>query len=203
MAEDIAEDAYRFLRSHLAGKIRFDGERIEIRVAPAPDGSLVASVMVAMLRSVDVVLELPDDSDDGIQVQVTLEEIKEDGPMGALCDRWCIYHGEPPDVRWARMSIDAARFHGYFVDGTALARPNPFAAQEPALCRMLNDGMLPAIVRAAETTAGHRLAAARVVGVDPWGIDVRAQLGIARIPSPSPLADPAEVGPWVAGFATS
>ena len=101
------------------------------------------------------------------------------------------------------MSIDAARFHGYFVDGTALARPNPFAAQEPALCRMLNDGMLPAIVRAAEATAGHRLAAARVVGVDPWGIDVRAQLGIARIPSPSPLADPAEVGPWVAGFATS
>ena len=56
-------------------------------------------------------------------------------------------------------------------------------------------------MRAAEVTAGHRLTEPKVVGVDPWGIDVRAQLGIARIPAPSPFADPGAMEPWIAGFA--
>lgn len=197
MSDTTADEAYAFLRAHLAGKIRFDGERIEIRVAPGPDGSLVASVMVAMLRAVDVVLELPDDSDDGMQVQVTLEQIEESGPHGALCDRWCIYHGEPPDVRWARMSVDAARWHGYFVDGSALARENSFASCEPALCKALNASGLEAVARAAEAAGGHRLADPRVVGVDPWGIDVRSTLGIARIPAPAPWASPDEPLAWL------
>jgi hypothetical protein len=93
MSDEIAEEAYRFLRAHLSGRIRFDGERVEIRVAPTPDGNLVAPVMVAMLRAVDVAIELPDDSDESLVLQVTLEQITEEGPDGALCDRWCFYHG--------------------------------------------------------------------------------------------------------------
>jgi hypothetical protein len=197
MSDTTADDAYAFLRAHLAGKIRFDSERIEIRVAPGPDGSLVASVMVAMLRAVDVVLELPDDSDDGMQVQVTLEQIEESGPHGALCDRWCIYHGEPPDVRWARMSVDAARWHGYFIDGSALTRENPFAAREPAACKALNASGLEAVTRAAEAAGGHRLVNPKVVGVDPWGIDVRSTLGVVRIPAPAPWRSPSEPLAWL------
>ena len=200
MEPPLVDEAYGFLRAHLSGRIRFDGERVEIRVAPAPDGTLVAPVMVAMLRSVDTVLELPDDGDDGIQLQVTLAQIEETGPDGGLCDRWCIYHGEPPDVRWARMTVEAASFHGHFVDGQALARPNAFAAEEPALCRRLNTERLDAIVRAAEVTAGHRLTEPKVVGVDPWGIDVRSRLGIARIQAESALASASDVEPWLAGI---
>ena len=77
MEPPLVDEAYGFLRAHLSGRIRFDGERVEIRVAPAPDGTLVAPVMVAMLRSVDTVLELPDDGDDGIQLQVTLAQSEE------------------------------------------------------------------------------------------------------------------------------
>lgn len=201
MAEDIADEAYRFLRAHLCGRIRFDGERVEIRVAPAPDGCLVAPVMVSMLRSVDVVLELPDDSDESLQVQVTLEQVDESGGHGALCDRWCIYHGEPPDVRWARMTIDAARFRDHFIDGQALARPNPFAEQEAALCRRLNAECRGQVAAAAEARGGHRLKDPTVVGVDPWGIDARGALGIARISADAPLASPAGVGPWLAALA--
>ena len=193
MSEDIAEEAYRFLRAHLSGRIRFDGDRIEIRVAPTPEGHLVAPVMVAMLRSVDVVLELPDDGEDSLELQVTLEEIKEQGPDGALCDRWCFYHGEPPDVRWARMQVDAARFKGYFVDGQALMRANPFAVQEPALCKELNAQCRDAVIAAAERTGTHRLADPKVVGVDPWGIDARAQVGMARIPADPPFASAEDV----------
>jgi hypothetical protein len=195
MSDAIAEEAFQFLRAHLAGRIRFDGERVEIRVAPTPDGNLVAPVMVAMLRALDVAIELPDDSDESLVLQVTLEQIEEGGPDGALCDRWCIYHGEPPDVRWAKILIDAARYKGYFIDGQAIVRANPFAAQEPALCKELNAGCRDAVVRAAETvpSGGHRLVDPRVVGVDPWGIDARAQLGVARIPANPPFAAPEDV----------
>lgn len=193
MSEDIADEAYAFLRAHLSGRIRFDGERVEIRVVPAPSGHLVAPVMVAMLRSVDTVLELPDDGDDSLELQVTLEQVTEDGPDGALCDRWCIYHGEPPDVRWARIQVDAARYRGYFVDGQALMRANPFADREAALCKELNAHCRDAVVRAAERTGTHRLADPVVVGVDPWGIDARTRLGIARIPMAPPFASPDEV----------
>jgi hypothetical protein len=31
------------------------------------------------------------------------------------------------------------------------------------------------------------------VGVDPWGIDARAQLGVARIPANPPFAAPEDV----------
>lgn len=202
MSEAIIDDAYQFLRAHLAGKIRFDGERIDIKIAPAPDGHLVASVMVSMLRSVDVVLELPDDSDDGLTVQVTLEAIEESGPYGALCDRWCIYNGEPPDVRWARMQIDAARFKGYFIDGQALTRANPFAEWEGAICKELNAACQPQVIAAALHTGKHQLVDPKVVGVDPWGIDVRAQIGIARIPASTPISSHESVKGWLATLAS-
>ena len=181
MSEAIAEEAYEFLRAHLMGRIRFDGDRVDIKVAPTPSGHLVASVMVSMLRSVDVVLELPDDGDDSLELQVTLEQIEENGPDGALCDRWCIYHGEAPDVRWARIQIDAARYKGYFVDGQALMRENPFVAQEGALCKELNAHCREGVMRAAESTGAHRLIDPKVVGVDPWGIDARGLIGVARL----------------------
>lgn len=192
MVEPLVEDAYDYLRAHLSGRLRFDADRIDMRVAPAPDGTLIASVMVAMLRAVDTVLELPDDSDDSMTVQVTLEELSETGPDGALCDRWSIYHGEPPDVRWARMHIDAARFRGHFIDGVGLARANPFATREPALCKEINEKYAALLAPAALATGEHKLAAPRLVGVDPWGFDLRAHMGIARVPCRPPMQRPEE-----------
>lgn len=187
MTEPLVEDAYDYLRAHLSGRLRFDSDRLEMRVAPAPDGTLVASVMVAMLRAVDTVLELPDDSDDSMTVQVTLEEITETGPDAALCDRWCIYHGEPPDVRWARMHIDAARFRGHFIDGLGLTRENPFAQREPALCKDINENHAALLAPAALAAGGHKLAEPKLVGVDPWGFDLRGHLGIARVVCRPPM----------------
>ena len=42
--------ARAFLRAHLSGTIAFDGEFVPIKVVVAPDGALIAPVMVAMLR---------------------------------------------------------------------------------------------------------------------------------------------------------
>jgi hypothetical protein len=97
-------------------------------------------MMVAMLTAGDVVLHLPDEDEDALQLMVTIEPIDEHGPDGGLADRWRIHHGEPPDVRWGAMTIDAARFRGYFLDAEAFALTNPLAADEVALCSEANAG---------------------------------------------------------------
>ena len=127
---EIITGARAFLRANLSGTIGFDEEFIPIKIVVAPDGALVAPVMVAMLRALDVVVFLPEEDDAAMQLQVTLEEIEDKGEHAALCDRWRIYHGEPEDVRWARISIDAAKFDGRMFDGLALMHANALAEAE-------------------------------------------------------------------------
>ena len=90
---EIITGARAFLRANLTGTIGFDDEFIPIKVVIAPDGHLVAPVMVAMLRAFDVVIFLPAEDDAAMQLQVTLEEIQDKDEHAALCDRWRIYHG--------------------------------------------------------------------------------------------------------------
>ncbi len=177
---DVPQLAFQFMRSNLSGHIAFDGDRRTIKVAPLPDGRLVAPVMVAMLRSTDVVVELPDDGDDSLQLTVTLEGLDPNGTDGFACDRWRIYHGDPPDVRWALLSIDAGRYRGWFIDGPALMRENPLAACEPAICRDANLE-LATLKRAIHKVVGSDPPSALLVGADPWGFDVRRHVDVVRL----------------------
>ena len=192
--DDSIDDACRYLHAHLTGLIGFDGEFVPIKLVIAPDGALIAPVMVAMLRSFDVALFLPDEAEDSMHMQVTLEEISEKGerdgvPSGALCDRWRIYHGEPEDVRWARITIDAARFRGLMFDGIALMRPNPLADVEAKLCRRINAEMRETLKAAVATVADLEVEDPRLVGVDPLGFDVRGRFDVVRLPADPPIAD--------------
>jgi hypothetical protein len=178
-----------YLRAHLTGLIGFDGEFVPIKLAIAPDGALVAPVMVAMLRSFDVALFLPDEGEDSMHMQVTLEEVSERGDHAVLCDRWRIYHGEPEDVRWARITIDAAKFRGMVFDGLALMRPNPLADAEAKLCRRINAEMRETLKAAVATVVGLEVEDPRLVGVDPLGFDVRGRFDVVRLPADPPIAD--------------
>lgn len=186
---DAILEARRFLRANLAGVIGFDGEFVPIKVVVAPDGALVAPVMVAMLRAFDVALFLPDEDPASMHMQVTLEEISEKGEHGALCDRWRIYHGEPEDVRWARISIDAAKFGGMMFDGLALMEPNPLAADEARLCRAANGDHRDDLRAAVASVRGLAVEDPRLVGVDPLGFDVRGRFDVIRLPADPPIAD--------------
>lgn len=186
---DAIIDACGYLRAHLSGLIGFDGEFVPIKVVVAPDGALVAPVMVAMLRSFDNALFLPDEGDDSMHMQVTLEEISEKGEHAALCDRWRIYHGEPEDVRWARITIDAARFRGLMFDGLALMRPNALADVEARLCRRINGEMRETLKAAVATVVGLEVEDPRLVGVDPLGFDVRGRFDVVRLPADPPISD--------------
>src|SRR4051794_25044944 len=110
MSDASIENAYAFLRRHTRGELRFDEHLRPLKFVIVPDGRLVAPAMVAMLQSVDTVLFVPACAENAMEIQVTLEPFEERGPDAASADRWRIYHGEPDDVRWAYLSIDAARF---------------------------------------------------------------------------------------------
>ena len=180
---EIITGARAFLRANLTGTIGFDEEFIPIKLVVAPDGALVAPVMVAMLRALDVVVFLPEEDDAAMQLQVTLEEIEDKGEHAALCDRWRIYHGDAPDVNWARLAIDACRHAGYYVDAEAVVVPNALASIEPAACKAINGDparLLKAIPGSSRTTTKD----VRVVGIDPDGMDVRRAFDVVRVPWP-------------------
>ncbi len=163
-----------------------------MRVVILPDGRLAASVMVAMIRAFDTVLLLPDDVPEGLHMEVTLEEFDEHGPHGAAADRWRVYHGDPPDVRWALMTIEAARFESHFVDGSALIRNSTLARDEARLIKTMNADL--AVLRAlCQSHLPISLEDPRVVGVDPDGLDIRGAFEIHRLEFPSRAESAREV----------
>jgi hypothetical protein len=189
--DPVIADACRHLRANLVGILRFDDEALPIRFVVAPDGRLVVSAMVAMLRSGDVSLAIPDEGEESLELMLSLEEFSESGPLAGLADRWRIHHGEPPDVRWAVGGIDAGRFRGYFIDGEAFELSNPLAAEEAAICSEANASLRPQLRAAALAEARRRnrppaewgLDAPTLVGADPGGFDLRGAYGILRIES--------------------
>ncbi|MFM7808696.1 MAG: hypothetical protein ACKPEA_12355, partial [Planctomycetota bacterium] len=81
MHDEAVDQTLSFLHATLRGNIRFDGDRVPIKVIVAPDGRVVAPVMESMLRSVEVVLELPDDGDESLQLMVSLERLDAEGEL--------------------------------------------------------------------------------------------------------------------------
>ncbi len=177
--------AVAFLRGNLSGLLRFDTEYMPLRIVVAPDGRLVASVMESMLRSTDCALHLPEEPDDRdrdvIQLMVTLDRFEESGPEGILADRWRIYHGDPPDVRWATMSIDFCKFRDLAIDGEAMMPANPIADAEPSICRRFNESSGTGLRRLVLQRAEVELEDPKIVGVDSLGFDVRGRFEVARI----------------------
>lgn len=188
-----AEEAHGFLRGHTSGDLRFDEQCRPLKYIVGPDGSLVAPLVYAMLSCDNAVLCVPCDTEDAMEIQVTPAPLDAEGPDGGLTDRWRIYHGDPLDTHWARLGIDAARFKRWVIDGTELVRANPLAADEPRLCREINQEHAATLRRFCTQAAGIDVIAPTLVGIDPLGFDVRRRFDVVRVPAPSPMTTPDEV----------
>lgn len=187
--DPIVDRAHLCVRSSSRGELRFEDHLRPLKYVVAPDGRLVAPVMVAMLSAPETVLFVPQCVEGAMELLVTLEPFEEAGEHGALADRWRIYHGEPEDVRWAILDPDAARFEGHVVDGEPLTRPNPLAGVEPKLCRLLNDAPRDALRSLCARHADADVEAPVAVGVDPTGIDVRRRFDVVHVPATEPMTD--------------
>lgn len=190
LMDSLVENAYAFLRANTKADLRFEEHLRPIKYVIAPDGRLVAPVMVAMLDAVDTVLFVPECVEDSMELMVTLEPFDERGDprnTGAMADRWRIHHGEPEDVRWALMHIDVARFADQVIDGDALMQPNPLAEVESRICRHMNDDHADDLRAICLRYANMEIKQPVMVAIDPDGIDVRARFDVVRIPSTEPM----------------
>ncbi|MBL8746446.1 MAG: hypothetical protein JNK58_08845 [Phycisphaerae bacterium] len=176
------EHALAVFTANLEGQLRFDEHFIHLKYVFDPrDGRLIASVPVAVLHAADLVLDIPEENDDALQLLVTAEE----APESIATDRWLAYHGHPEHVRWAAFWIDSARHGPWVFDGDALTFPNLLAADEPVLCKKLNAD--PARLAAlCQRFAGVPIPKPVCVGVDPRGLHVRASFGVVRVRFDSP-----------------
>lgn len=177
----LLKQAAEHLHAWTTGDLRFDEHIRPIRYVFAPDGRLVAPMMVAMLQAAETVVHVPVADESAMELLVSTCEFEEDGAEGRLADRWRIYHGDPPDVHWAFMSIDLVRFHGMVIDGEALQLPNPLATIEPSLCGEINREHSNTVRASVARQLNVETEDPRIVGIDPRGIDVRARFDVMRL----------------------
>ena len=189
---DVVEAAYAFLRGHTRGDLQFEDHARPIRFVIGPDGRVATSVMYAMLEAVDTVLFVPREGDGAMEMGVTLLRLDERGGDGAMTDRWRIYHGDPQDIHWAFLEIDAARYEGSVIDGPALVRANPLADDESRLCRMINQEHRQDLEPLCRRVADVEIENPVMVGIDPLGIDVRGPFDVVRVPSTEPMPTAAD-----------
>lgn len=171
------EHARSVFNANPEGRLLFDEHAITIKYIVDPkDGRLVASVPVAVFSAADLVLNVPEETADALQLLVSAEECDE----CTATDRWLAYHGEPEHVRWATFWIDSARHGPWVFDGDALTLPNPLIAHETALCKLLNTDKAK-LAKVCQRFAGVPVPDPVCVGVDPRGLHIRARFGVVRV----------------------
>ena len=189
----MAESAWKFLRSNTTATIKFGEHTRDISYVISKTGELIIPAMVAMLQPCDTIMFVPEYSEGCMEMHVSLRQFIETGDDGLLADRWNVYHGDSPEVQWARVTIDAARFHEMFIDGESLCRENILAEVEGALCKELNAECKEKVRALCVAKTLVTIEDPVVVGVDQFGIDVRAAFGIVRVPADSVLTSADDV----------
>ncbi len=191
-------DARDHLHAHREGTLLADGSASTIRLVQ-DRGRLVFPATPALAQAEEMTLFLPrEDPADDDELQLMLSATQMD-PADAGADRWQAYHGHPPLNRWAACTIDGARFKGRVVDHEPLNAPNPIAPAEPRLCRLLNADRAR-LATVCKLIAGIAPADPVAVGVDDLGIDIRARLGIIRLPFRDPAPTPADAESRIAAL---
>lgn len=175
--QDALEHALAVFAANCEGRLVLEDQALTFKYVVDPAGGrLVASVPAAVLLAGELVLFVPEETEDALQLLLSAEECAE----CAASDRWIAYHGEPEHVHWAACWVDSGKHGPWVFDGDAFTRPNPLAPVECALCRMLNEDKT-ALSAACRRLTGVDVPQPMCVGVDPRGAHVRARFGIVRL----------------------
>ncbi len=179
----------RMIRRHCDASLRFDEHFQPVRYCRATDGRLIVPAMAAMQMAEELVLHVPDATDQSLQLMVTGEPFAEHDALGREADRWRIHFGEPEDLQWLALELDLGKRDGFVFDGEALQEPHAFPEHEPALLR----AVLPEqnlIEQRVASILGHAPEDARPVAADQHGLTVRVRLGTVRLEFEAPQHDP-------------
>lgn len=133
-------------------------------------------------------LHVPDDTDlDALHLLGTPAEI--DPRTTEAGDRWHAYHLKPPFPRMLALELDSIKTRELLIDAADASFVNPLRWSEPSLCRLGNADPVR-LARLCERCTGTLPASPLMVGMDPWGLDLRARLGVIRVEFEEPARDP-------------
>jgi hypothetical protein len=175
------DEAQRCLAAHRVGTLSF-GEHVRpVKfIIDNDDGRIICPVMSAALEEPELVLFIPEESDESLQLLLGAEEIDEKDHALSI-DRWMAHHGEPDDIYWVACWIDAARHGPHVIDGDAMMGGNVLKGSEAATCRRLNNAKDD--LRALCSRFGKMDVEDPVcVGVTPRGLSVRTRFDVIFVP---------------------
>jgi len=201
-AEAIAlQTARDLVARNREGTLLTDGQAFPIKfIADPATGDLIAPVPDEALDASNLLLFVPNESFDAIQLLVEADLI----PESALTDRWCAYHLSQNHPVWARLTIDSAKHDRWVFNADQLSPPNPIAADEPALCRLLNADK-SALSRLVQSISKSDAPDPVCVGVNADGVYIRARFSVLLVPfeKPAPNTDEARqrINHWLSAAA--
>lgn len=193
---DEHEHARARLLSHLAGMIVCEDGAEPARLVIAEAGG---SVTLPMHHDLDEAghwsFAAPQELDPTIELSLEpldpgAHELPEPDEIEA--DRWLAYHGStPPKCRLVSLGVAFARYANE--DGrTRVAEdvltPNPLRSHVPALCKLLNADKAK-LADACASLTGVRPESPIAVGVDEWGVHVKAAFDVLRLGFDEPAMD--------------
>jgi hypothetical protein len=138
-------------------------------VFPAPPGALEGE---------ELTLFLPEDEPGALHVIGSPIELNPG--RDEACDRFLIYFGKARWSRFAAVDVDHIKSTDIVVDGADATRENPLRLVEPRLCREIN-ARPQQLVSLCQNRFSVSPVAPKLIGVDPYGIDIRLEFGPARI----------------------
>jgi hypothetical protein len=179
--DEVHSTRRRFRRFH-EGVLAID-ERVEpVRIVIDPlSGRPVTPVPPAALEAEALTLHLPSDDPGALHVFGRAAEV--DPLRDGACDRWLVYFGKPGFARWMALEVEGVKDVDVVLDGSEVQLPNPLHSCEGEVCRWLNQRPHE-LGAACGRSVGTTPAAPRAVGLDPYGIDVRATFGVMRLEFP-------------------
>lgn len=176
-------DAALHFRLHREGVLIADDVATPVRYVIDPQtAELVFPADGAMMAAEERVLFVPEESPPeggGFELLLSVRQVS----TGAMTDRWITYHGTPRWSGFLACRIEGARFNGNVLEEVEIASLNEITGlgnQERPLLKRLNSDK--ARLREACKRFAHAVIPDPIaVGVDKYGVDVRAAFGVVRL----------------------
>jgi len=188
--DPIRLEAIRRIVTSIDGVIRVDDQFDPIRLVIDPEsGFPAAPLSSSQLSASSFTLYLPEDHPHAVQLAVEPRAV--DPANHGASDRWMAYFNRPRSSGFAILQIESYKRLDVVFDGPDVRFDHPFRSQESALCRQCNANP-DAVLRACALKLHAMPDAAMVVGVDPFGLDVRVRFGVIRLDFPGVVMESAD-----------
>ncbi|MAY74534.1 MAG: hypothetical protein CMJ31_07495 [Phycisphaerae bacterium] len=188
----------RKLRRYRTADVVADGTPTPVKlIIDGRDGSFVFPTDRSAFEASELVLWLPAERFDAIQMLVQTEEIED--PYDEAKDRYLAYHGEHETARWARCVAETIRFGARVWSSDEAPLHNQIRGVEPRLCKLLNADR-DRLAQLCDDMVNVRPPSPLAVGVDEDGLDVRASIGIIRLELPRRARDESDAEAMIRGL---